>query len=178
MSESPLPRPGWFSLTWPEGGAEAPAALLSLAELGDMPVKPRPPERVFDQIARVFPGRRFVWLAQEHTRIVHRADADCQAAGRVGDGLVTNDQETLIGVTVADCMPVFLWDRASGARAVLHSGWKGTGIVREALRLMRNCYGSEAANIYAILGPGIRACCYAVPQERAESFALEFGEAS
>jgi YfiH family protein len=73
-------------------------------------------------------------------------------------------------------MPFFLWDTASGARALLHSGWKGTGIVREALKLMRASCGSRPENIRALLGPGIRSCCYAVTEDRARSFAAEFGE--
>jgi YfiH family protein len=141
-----------------------------------MRLKPWPAECVFAETARIFPGRRFVWLSQEHTRIVHRADGGREIAGSAGDGLVSGDPQTLIGVSVADCMPIFLWDTASGARAVLHSGWKGTGIVREALRLMREGFAAQAANVRAILGPGIRACCYAVPRERACAFAAEFGE--
>jgi YfiH family protein len=133
-----------------------------------------------EETARLFPGRRFVWLRQEHTRNVLRVgagdtDAGAAVAGLSGDGLVTDDPAALLGVSVADCMPIFLWDTAGGARALLHSGWKGTGIVREALGLMRASYGSRAENIRALLGPCIRPCCYAVPEERARYFAGEFG---
>ena len=172
----------WFSLDWgpadkPGGDcpANAPRALLSLAVLGDMVVKPQPPQRVRAEIAGVFPGKRFVWLAQEHSRIVLPADPGEQTCGLPGDGLVTGDPDTVVGVTVADCLPVFLWDTVTGARAVCHSGWKGTGIVREALRLMKTRYGSLPGSTRAILGPCIRPCCYAIPRERAEAFADEFG---
>ncbi|MEI6388871.1 MAG: laccase domain-containing protein, partial [Spirochaetota bacterium] len=40
------------------------------------------------------------------------------------------------GITVADCMPIWIWDSASGARGVLHSGWKGTGILEAATRAL------------------------------------------
>jgi hypothetical protein len=163
----------WFPLNWGSGcPAAAPRALLSLAALGDMLVKPEPPERVRAEIAKVFPQKRFVWLTQEHTRIVLPAG---DASGRSGDGLVTSDPEILLGVTVADCLPVFLWDTATGARSLCHSGWKGTGIVREALSLMKARYGAATETIRAILGPCIHSCCYAVPSERAETFAAEFG---
>ena len=166
----------WFPLTWPPGSlAPAPRAVLSLAALGDMPVKPEPPRHVRDKIAKVFPQKRFVWLTQEHTRIVLPADPGGEVCGQMGDGLVTGDVETLIGVTVADCLPVFLWDTVTGARALCHSGWKGTGIVREAVSLMKTRYGASSGSICAILGPCIKSCCYAVPQERAETFAADFG---
>ena len=166
----------WFPLYWGLGcPAEAPQALLSLAAMGDMIIKPEPSEIVRAEIAKAFPEKRFVWLTQEHTHIVLSADYGEMPTGRLGDGLVTNDAETVIGVTVADCLPVFLWDEVTGARALCHSGWKGTGIVREALKLMKTRYGASPATIRAILGPCIQSCCYAVDRERAETFAAKFG---
>ena len=165
----------WFPLNWgADCPAHAPRAMLSLAALGDMSVRPEPGKHVRDEINKIFPGKRLVWLKQEHTKIVLCADED-GISGSTGDGLVASSPQTLIGVTVADCLPVFLWDAENNVRAVLHSGWKGTGIVREALELMKTRYGSQPANVRAIIGPGIRSCCYAVPRERAESFACEFG---
>ena len=169
----------WLPLRWPSGSpAPAPRAMLSLAALGDMPVRAEPPQRVRDEIGKVFPQKRVVWLTQEHTRIVLPTDSAGASCGQLGDGLVTNNPETLIGVTVADCLPIFLWDTVTGARALCHSGWKGTGIVREAVSLMKTRYGTSAGAIRAILGPCIKSCCYAVPQERAEMFAAEFGPLS
>ena len=166
----------WLNLDWPSGiPLSAPRALLSLSALGDMPLKPSPPLRVFSEVEKIFPGKRFVWLNQEHTRFVLLADHEDEICGQIGDGLVADKPETLIGVSVADCMPVFLWDTANGARALCHSGWKGTGIIREALTLMKARYSSNPESIQAILGPSIRSCCYAVPEERAWQFTAEFG---
>jgi copper oxidase (laccase) domain-containing protein len=81
-------------------------------------------------------------------------------------------------VTVADCMPIWILDRASGAFGVLHSGWKGTGILAVAAEALRKRFGSEPSSLSVILGPAIGACCYNVPEERAEGFAAEFGEDS
>ena len=166
----------WLSLDWPsDGSATAPRAVISLATLGDMAVKPEPSQRVRAEIEKIFQHKRFIWPGQEHTRIVLSADPGEATSGTVGDGLVTHDPDTLLGVTVADCMPIFLWDEATGAKALCHSGWKGTGIARQAVRMMQERYGSSPKTIRAILGPSIRSCCYAVPKERAESFAAEFG---
>ncbi|MCL2380132.1 MAG: polyphenol oxidase family protein [Treponema sp.] len=169
----------WFPLQWPSGcPAAAPRAALSLAALGDMALSPEPAQRVRAEAAKLFPQKRLVWLTQEHTRIVLSADPVGSAGtvcGRTGDGLVTRDPDALIGVTVADCLPVFLWDAATGARAVCHSGWKGTGIVRDALSAMKARHGASPQTTYAILGPCIKACCYAVPRDRAEAFAASFG---
>lgn len=108
-------------------------------------------------------------------------DARCEGDGGPEaapgvDGLVTRDPALLPCVTVADCMPLWLLDRGSGAFGVLHSGWKGTGILAAALRGMGKRFGTEPGRLALILGPAIGPCCYAVPPARAEYFAREFGE--
>jgi hypothetical protein len=74
-----------------------------------------------------------------------------------------------------DCMPIWLLDHHSGSFGVLHSGWKGTGILAVAVRSLAEEFGSRPESISVILGPAIGACCYAVPTGRAEAFAREFG---
>jgi hypothetical protein len=78
-------------------------------------------------------------------------------------------------VTVADCMPIWILDRASGSYGVLHSGWKGTGILAHAIRSIAARRGSSPASMAVILGPAIGTCCYEVPEERALAFESEFG---
>jgi YfiH family protein len=77
---------------------------------------------------------------------------------------------------VADCLPIFVYDLRGGAFALLHSGWRGTGIVIEAVRVLREQFGAEPACLAAVIGPGIGACCYAVEAGRAELFRKQFGE--
>lgn len=91
------------------------------------------------------------------------------------DGLLVRGPGLAASVTVADCMPIYLLDLSSGAFGVLHSGWKGTGILATAVAALAAEYGSPPAALSAILGPAIGPCCYAVPEERALGFAREFG---
>lgn len=94
------------------------------------------------------------------------------------DGMVSRDRDIALSVTVADCLPVFLYDTASGASALLHSGWKGTGIVLNALSLMAERWGTRPEAAAALLGPCIHPCCYQVDEERAALFEAEFGGAA
>ena len=96
---------------------------------------------------------------------------------REGDGMVSFFNNIFLAVTVADCLPVFLLDTENGFFAVLHSGWKGTGIVSKALEIMRQA-GSRPETIAAVLGPCIQSCCYIVDEGRAKNFEAEFGSAS
>jgi polyphenol oxidase len=89
--------------------------------------------------------------------------------------MVTDRAELLLTITVADCLPIYLVDRRTGAFALVHSGWKGTGIVVEAVRTMASVYGTRAADLAVTIGPGIGACCYTVPDERYELFRARFG---
>ncbi|GAB1484950.1 hypothetical protein MASR2M78_37680 [Treponema sp.] len=121
-------------------------------------------------------------MSQTHSRLVQLAtasDAECRTKAmeilREGDGLVSRDTALYVSVTVADCLPIYLLDSESGAFAVLHSGWKGTGIVKAALDLMKKQWNTRPVAVSAILGPCIRSCCYAVDEERARCFEEEFG---
>ena len=85
-------------------------------------------------------------------------------------------------ITVADYMPIWIFDSASGAYGVLHSGWRGTGILAHAVTglLARSGgaagrAGGGAASVSVILGPSIGSCCYRVPEARARDFEREFG---
>jgi polyphenol oxidase len=91
------------------------------------------------------------------------------------DGILLLGSGLAASVTVADCMPIYLCDFASGAFGVLHSGWKGTGILATAVAVLAAVAGSPASAISIILGPAIGPCCYSVPEERALGFAREFG---
>jgi copper oxidase (laccase) domain-containing protein len=75
-------------------------------------------------------------------------------------------------------MPIFVYDPDSGAYGLLHSGWKGTGILAEAIGLMGRLYGSRPGNLSVTFGPCIGSCCYVVDEERARAFESEFGSAA
>lgn len=86
------------------------------------------------------------------------------------DGVITCNKDLVPAVLVADCMPIFLFDQGSEAFGVLHSGWKGTGIVTEAVNFLKEKFNSKLNNLYFVIGPHIRECCYNVDKERAEFF--------
>lgn len=94
------------------------------------------------------------------------------------DGILIKDPSYAASVTVADCMPIGIFDRSSRIFGVLHSGWKGTGILETAVRELGRRHCSPPQAISVILGPAIGACCYAVPEERARAYASEFGPES
>ncbi len=92
------------------------------------------------------------------------------------DGLMSGDANAILGVTVADCMPIYLHDAVTGARGLLHSGWLGTGILGTAIGMLRDQFGSRAEDLVVTMGPCISAPSYEVDEARAAEFAAEWGE--
>jgi hypothetical protein len=110
-------------------------------------------------------------VEQVHSRtVVDAADPPEGAAARA-DGMVSAAGGPWLAVTVADCLPLFLFDESTGAYGLLHSGWKGTGILENALSLMAERFGTRSGDVHVLAGAGIHSCCYEVAPERGEVFA-------
>jgi len=109
-----------------------------------------------------------------HSKIVYAVSSAADTYGRQGDGIVTDRTSLMPVVTAADCMPIFFYERKRGVFGVVHSGWKGTGIVTEAIAVMRQTYGADVKYLSVVLGPHIRSCCYIVDEERASYFKKNF----
>ena len=114
------------------------------------------------------------WRSVVRSRQVHgsvtRVHADLPAGESVlgeGDGHVTRTPGTLLAVTLADCVPVFLADPVNRAVALLHAGWRGTaaGVLDQGLDVMARAFGSAAPNLFLHLGPAICGRCYEVGPE-------------
>lgn len=118
-----------------------------------------------------------VTLRQIHSNTVFNA-AGLHDGEREGDALVTDQPGLAIGVRTADCVPILLLDAERRAIAAVHAGWRGSaaGIVRCAIERMGQEFQTSPADIYAAIGPCIRACCYEVGLDVAQQFAAIFPE--
>ena len=87
--------------------------------------------------------------------------------GPDADGHVTGEGGILLGVTVADCVPVFLVDPSMQAVGLLHAGWRGvvSGILERGIELLREEFLSLPEDIHLHLGPAICRECYEVGGE-------------
>ena len=161
--------------------ADGATAGISLAAAGDMAFSRRDthPQRQRLLAALRIPRDTVYGLRQVHSRTVVDADGRPEEVARLeADGMITDRRDAWLTVTVADCLPIFIVDRRLGALSLVHSGWKGTGIVIDALRRMAARFDTRASDVAVTIGPGIGPCCYRVPGERAELFASTFGAAA
>jgi hypothetical protein len=158
-----------------------PDLLLSLAAAGDMLCRPGEPanndgcRRRRELLGLLGVGsRKLVTLRQVHSRRTFWTD-EIGGPDTEGDGLLTAEQLELPAVTVADCMPIYLFAAGTPLRGILHSGWKGTGIAAEAVGRIRERFNLGPEDITAVLGPAIGGCCYRVDETRAREFSSSWG---
>jgi len=99
---------------------------------------------------------------------VHRAEVVIAEEVRGGrpeaDIIVSRDHMLALAVQAADCIPLLLADRGTGAVAAAHAGWRGlaAGVPAEAVASLSREFGSRPADVVAAIGPAIGACCYEV----------------
>lgn len=129
-----------------------------------------------DFFAEFCPTKKIVPVELIHSHIVYDISEENQTKNLQGDGIITKNSLLVPTVTVADCMPIFIYEPNSKVFGIVHSGWKGTGIVCDAINLACKNYDAKPENFYVILGPHIRNCCYIVTEERADFFAKNFGD--
>lgn len=118
---------------------------------------------------------RVAVLTQVHgaSVVVIRTPGEVPARDSTGDGLVCADPETAVAVKTADCVPLLLADRETGAVAAVHAGWRGTaaGIAAVAVAAMTKACGTRPAHLTVAVGPSIGPCCYEVGSELVDAFA-------
>jgi YfiH family protein len=105
-------------------------------------------------------------------RVVARGEPADATHRPDGDAVVSDVSGLALAVMVADCVPVLLADRRSGAAAAIHAGWRGTaaGVVGRAIALMVARFGTRPEDLTAAVGPSIGACCYEVGPELVDAF--------
>ena len=93
------------------------------------------------------------------------------------DASVSDAAGLVLGIETADCQPILLVDPVNRRVAAAHAGWRGTaaGVARETVAAMV-ARGSRPADIVAVLGPSIGACCYEVGEELRAEFGPDGGD--
>ena len=88
------------------------------------------------------------------------------------DALITAEAGLPIAVTVADCVPVLLFDPAKGVIGIAHAGRAGTvqGIARDTVETMTVSFGTDPTELHAVIGPSAGPDAYEVSEDLAREF--------
>ncbi|MDZ7773338.1 MAG: peptidoglycan editing factor PgeF [Balneolaceae bacterium] len=158
---------------WNAGGDEAAVSGLNLGlNTAD------PPERVHRNRERLFEALALdpEWVALAGQ--VHGTHVRCVSAGGTypeTDGLVTRVPGLALGIQVADCAAVLLWEPAARVVGAVHAGWRGAagGILPRALEVMKG-EGGDPEKMHAFVSPCLSQARFEVGEEVAEQFPEDF----
>jgi YfiH family protein len=111
---------------------------------------------------------------QSHGRTVRRVTHP----GEYGncDALITEKKGVYLVLSVADCIPLFMYDPSKNVIAAVHVGWRGSalGIATETIRILKEGFHTAPEGLTVYLGPSARACCYEVGDDVARKFPPQF----
>jgi polyphenol oxidase len=87
------------------------------------------------------------------------------------DALITQEKNIVLGIFIADCLPVFFYDPKEEIIALAHAGWRGLykGIIQNVIKKFKNL-GSSPHGILVYIGPSIGPCHYSVEEKRVNLF--------
>jgi polyphenol oxidase len=132
------------------------------------------------------PLERSVWCRQIHADGVRVVGAEDAGRGSTEEESIVQDADALVTdvpglplcVTVADCVPVVVFDPERRAVGLAHAGWGGTvsRICSRTVETMRERFGSDPATLVAAIGPSIGPAGYEVGEDVIERARAGFGE--
>ena len=104
--------------------------------------------------------------SQRHTSDVYLLNESIDK-NVVADSVITIRKNVFIGIAIADCVPILLYDTINQAIGAVHAGWRGTagGILKNTLSMMEHSFKTQPENIHMAIGPCIHKCCYQVGHE-------------
>lgn len=89
------------------------------------------------------------------------------------DGFITNTRGVILGVTAADCLSVYFWNKKKTIVGIAHAGWRGVQkkIVEEMVKTFINKYGCATNDIFVEIAPHILDCHFEIQSDVAKKFA-------
>ncbi len=92
------------------------------------------------------------------------------------DALITQNPNSFMAVTVADCTPVLIYDAKNQVVAAIHAGWKGTvaDITAKTIQRMQVEFKTNPKDCYVYVGTCIDERSFEVGEDVAERFAYDF----
>ena len=83
------------------------------------------------------------------------------------DAIITNTHGVFLSITVADCLPIFLFDPATGSIGMIHAGWKSLSneIIPLTIEKMARQLKCNKADILAGIGPCIGSCHFEIQDD-------------
>lgn len=80
------------------------------------------------------------------------------------DGLITDENNLYLTITVADCLPIYTYDFKEKIIGIAHAGWQGVkqNIAKNVIDSMKENFNSNPSNIFIYIGPHLQKCHFEV----------------
>lgn len=156
------------------GGSEDPYSSLNTAfHVGDDPAAVVSNRKRLSDALKV-PFSSWTCAEQIHGNQVEIVSRNLMGKGRLSvhdtiagkDALVTNEKGVWLTALFADCVPIYFFDPVRHVVALAHAGWRGTAgnIAGQVVHAMTTEFACRPTDIFAVIGPSIRICCYEVDE--------------
>jgi len=113
-------------------------------------------------IAKLIHGNKVIIIDQESKR---RIMPDC-------DALMTDLPNIILGVTAADCLPIYFWNKQKTVIGIAHAGWRGvkSEIVTEVIKTFTKNFSVKTGDILVEIGPHILDCHFEIQDDLVKVF--------
>jgi len=126
----------------------------------------------FSKLKKMMGIKHLIFLHQVHGTKGLIITSEAQAAkirpfAVDGDFIITNVKHVGIGMVVADCLPIILFDKRNQVLSIVHAGWRSSveHIAIKAVDQMQKNFGTKIEDIRVIFGPSAKVCCYKVGED-------------
>lgn len=119
-----------------------------------------------------------VWAQLDHQGRVKIVTKNCRGQWvKNVDGLISQEKNLFLSLTVADCFPVFFFEPKKEVIALVHASWRAIikGVITKTIRMIKKA-GSKPTDILIGIGPGIRVCHFEVKEEVVKKFLFQFSQ--
>lgn len=116
-------------------------------------------------------GSEILVIDQPNPDLSHFQRVEC-------DAVITDQPGMMVGILVADCYPVLLFDPEGSAAAVVHVGWRGAaaGLLGRTVQALQELFASRPERLWAAIGPGVGSHSYEVDRPVREAFRAGAGD--
>ena len=115
--------------------------------------------------------KKLILLHQVHSNKFFYVNRRKYKTKLVGDALITNKKNIVLGILTADCAPIIIYDPKLKIISAIHAGWKGAykEIIKKVVNFLIKS-GSDAKDLVAAIGPCIAQKNYEIKSD----FKLKF----
>ena len=127
-----------------------------------------------DNMSPAIGSKPIVQMDQTHSSTVNFIYGNKQIY-KSTDALITSNKDIALQVKVADCMPIFIFDKKSSFFGAIHAGWRGlaSGIIENSIELLKE-KDFNLRNIKVFIGPSISKRNFEIQNDVMEYFDSKF----